>query len=150
VARASTAWIVRDLLVDAVRGGTGRAARIEGVEVAGKTGTSSGLRDAWFAGQAGSVVAVAWTGRDDGGRLGLTGAAGAAPLWRAFMRGAVAARPRLHVERPFGVVLRRVDPGTGLLVSRLSSSGREEPFRRGALPKRKRLLVRDRPAAAVR
>ncbi|HRC84922.1 MAG TPA: transglycosylase domain-containing protein, partial [Thermoanaerobaculia bacterium] len=50
VASAATAWLVRDLMRDAVEEGSGRAAAIPGVVIAGKTGTSSERRDAWFAG----------------------------------------------------------------------------------------------------
>jgi penicillin-binding protein 1B len=64
--------------------GTGRdaAARLpRGTVVAGKTGTSSDTRDSWFAGFTGSYVAVAWVGYDDNRATGLTGAAGALPVW---------------------------------------------------------------------
>jgi penicillin-binding protein 1B len=64
--------------------GTGRAAAARlprGTIVAGKTGTSSDLRDSWFAGFTGTYVAVAWVGYDDNRVTGLTGAAGALPVW---------------------------------------------------------------------
>ncbi|MDP9011265.1 MAG: penicillin-binding protein 1B [Pseudomonadota bacterium] len=64
--------------------GTGRDAPARlprGTVVAGKTGTSSDTRDAWFAGFTGSYVAVAWVGYDDNRITGLTGAAGALPVW---------------------------------------------------------------------
>jgi penicillin-binding protein 1B len=64
--------------------GTGRdaAARLpRGTIVAGKTGTSSDTRDSWFAGFTGSYVSVAWVGYDDNRVTGLTGAAGALPVW---------------------------------------------------------------------
>ncbi len=52
-----------------------------GVIVGGKTGTSSDYRDSWFAGFAGNYVAVTWVGYDDNRGTGLTGAAGALPVW---------------------------------------------------------------------
>jgi penicillin-binding protein 1B len=64
--------------------GTGReaAARLpRGIVVAGKTGTSSDTRDSWFAGFTGSYLSVAWVGYDDNRTTGLTGAAGALPVW---------------------------------------------------------------------
>ncbi|HEV7614296.1 MAG TPA: penicillin-binding protein 1B [Steroidobacteraceae bacterium] len=53
----------------------------KGMVVAGKTGTSSDTRDSWFAGFTGSYIAVAWVGYDDNRVTGLTGAAGAMPVW---------------------------------------------------------------------
>jgi penicillin-binding protein 1B len=64
--------------------GTGREASARlphGTVVAGKTGTSSDTRDSWFAGFTGSYVSVAWVGYDDNRTTGLTGAAGALPVW---------------------------------------------------------------------
>jgi penicillin-binding protein 1B len=53
--------------------------------IAGKTGTSSDTRDSWFAGFTGSHVAVVWVGYDDNRPTGLTGAAGALPVWADTM-----------------------------------------------------------------
>jgi penicillin-binding protein 1B len=63
--------------------GTARdaAARLPGMVVAGKTGTSSDTRDSWFAGFTGSYLAVAWVGYDDNRVTGLSGATGALPVW---------------------------------------------------------------------
>ena len=147
VVHPAAAYLVRDLMRDAVEQGTGVRAEIDGVEVAGKTGTS---RDAWFAGDAGGIVAVAWVGRDDAEPLGLGGARAAAPLWKAFMEPALSARPPAGVKRPRDVVERRVDPRTGLLLSERSREGRQELFRLQALPRKDRWLRRDPPEPVVR
>lgn len=71
-------------LLTAMRRGTGRSARSrlpEGLEVAGKTGTTDELRDSWFAGFSGEHLAVVWVGRDDNQPAGLSGAAGALAVW---------------------------------------------------------------------
>jgi penicillin-binding protein 1B len=68
--------------------GTGRDATARlprGLIVAGKTGTSSDTRDSWFAGFTGSYVTVVWVGYDDNRVTGLTGAAGALPVWAETM-----------------------------------------------------------------
>ena len=64
--------------------GTGRGAGAHlpaGTVVAAKTGTSSDTRDSWFAGFTGSYLGVVWVGYDDNRVTGLTGAAGALPIW---------------------------------------------------------------------
>ncbi len=53
-----------DLLLSAVRDGTGRAARLDR-PVAGKTGTTQDNRDAWFVGMTADVVVGVWVGNDD-------------------------------------------------------------------------------------
>jgi membrane peptidoglycan carboxypeptidase len=151
VVHASTAFVVERLLQDAVERGTGRAAAIPGATVAGKTGTSSGLRDAWFAGRAEGVIVAVWVGLDAAAPLGLTGAQAAAPLWREVARHALAVRPALVLDRPFNVVTRRIDPDTGLEISWLSfEEGREELFRRVVQAPRDGLFRRDEPAPVLR
>jgi penicillin-binding protein 1B len=84
VAPPAAVYQVDRMLTLVTTRGTGRdaAARLpRGTVVAGKTGTSSDTRDSWFAGFTGSYLAVAWVGYDDNRATGLTGAAGALPVW---------------------------------------------------------------------
>ncbi len=83
VAPASAVYQLDRMLTLVITHGTARAAasRFPGIVVAGKTGTSSDTRDSWFAGFTGSYLAVAWVGYDDNRPTGLTGAAGALPVW---------------------------------------------------------------------
>jgi len=53
--------------------------------VAGKSGTSSDLRDNWFAGFSGAHVAVVWIGYDNNQPTGFTGSSGALPVWARLM-----------------------------------------------------------------
>jgi penicillin-binding protein 1B len=150
VVRPSTAFLIRMILTSAVASGTARGVAIDGLDVAAKTGSTSGLRDAWLVGHAGSLVTVAWVGLDDGGRLGLTGSKGAAPLWRDFMAEAVPARPARTMKTPSGLVERYVDPRTGLLVRSFGPRARKELFRKAALPPRDRFWRADSPVPVVR
>ena len=72
-----------------VRSGTARGLNSSvppSIGVAGKTGTTDGLRDSWFAGFTGDMVAVAWVGRDDNKPTGLSGASGALRVWGDLMK----------------------------------------------------------------
>lgn len=55
--------------------------------LAGKTGTTDGYRDSWFAGYAGNYLTVVWIGRDDNAPTRLTGATGAMSIWSDIMAG---------------------------------------------------------------
>jgi membrane peptidoglycan carboxypeptidase len=66
--------------------GTGRRARLEGREAAGKTGTTQAARDAWFVGFTSDYVAGVWMGNDDNTPLtGVTGGGLPADIWREVM-----------------------------------------------------------------
>ena len=57
--------MMNTMLRQVVTGGTGRAADIPGLPVAGKTGTTNGYHDAWFVGFTGNYVGAVWYGNDD-------------------------------------------------------------------------------------
>ena len=77
-------------------GGTGGAARVAGYDMAGKTGTTSDYRDAWFIGYTGGFVTAVWTGRDDNTPMKrVTGGGAPAQIWKAYMG---ATLPRLKSQ----------------------------------------------------
>src|SRR5262245_50435235 len=77
------------LLREVVEHGTGRAAAINGANVAGKTGTSQDHRDAWFVGFSDDVVVGVWVGNDDAnGMKGVTGGSLPAQIWKSFVTAA--------------------------------------------------------------
>ncbi|MFD1928172.1 PBP1A family penicillin-binding protein [Sporosarcina siberiensis] len=62
----STAYMITDILRDVLRqGGTGTRAAIPGLDVAGKTGTSSDAKDSWFAGYTSNYTIATWAGYQD-------------------------------------------------------------------------------------
>ena len=94
------------MLREVVNSGTGGQAKQLGRDdLAGKTGTTSGALDGWFAGYSGNVVAVAWMGYDVPKSLGGRefGATVALPIWIDFMRQALAGTPRNARLPPPGI-----------------------------------------------
>jgi penicillin-binding protein 1A len=78
------------MLFEAVASGTGRGAALKGREVAGKTGTSTDFRDAWFIGYSPELVAGVWVGNDDYTPMKrVTGGALPAQIWSGFMQAAL-------------------------------------------------------------
>lgn len=83
------AYQINYALQQVVRQGTAKALMAsfpEELGLAGKTGTTNDLRDAWFAGYSGNHVAVVWLGHDDNRPIGLTGGSGALPVWTQVMK----------------------------------------------------------------
>ena len=80
------AYMMTDVLKDVVKRGTGRNARVEGIELAGKTGTTNNNIDAWFCGYSPTIETIVWFGRDDNKRIGkgATGGALAAPAFAFY------------------------------------------------------------------
>lgn len=87
VFKASTAYLVVDMLKGVVSSGTGSKAKISSQIVAGKTGTNSDARGVTFAGMTGWYAAALWIGHDNYQPLTskATGGNDAAPLWQSFM-----------------------------------------------------------------
>jgi penicillin-binding protein 1A len=131
-----TAYLMTHLLEGVVQHGTGRKMKALGRPVAGKTGTTNDLRDAWFVGFTPGLVTGVWVGQDDNQPLGRreTGARAAGPIWLEFMQAALEGRPPADFPVPPGVVFARVDQKTGRPVPPGHSGGYFEAFREGHAP----------------
>jgi penicillin-binding protein 1A len=85
--------------------------------VAGKTGTTNDLKDAWFVGYVPQLLAVSWVGYDQERPLGYqeTGSRAAAPAWVEFMQSALREVPPRHFTVPDSIEFAPIDPENGLL-----------------------------------
>jgi penicillin-binding protein 1A len=94
-----TQWM-NAMLFDVVARGTGGSARVPGHEVAGKTGTTSDLKDAWFVGFSPELVTGVWVGNDDTTPMRrVTGGGLPAQIWGGFMRAALKGQPSSVIAR---------------------------------------------------
>ena len=83
---AETIATMNNLLVQVPEWGTGRAAKLDGIPTAGKTGTTNSFRDGWFVGFTGNYVAAVWFGNDNYAPTNnLTGGSLPARTWNRFM-----------------------------------------------------------------
>lgn len=90
-------YYMNQMLRAVISGGTARSVAISGYDLAGKTGTTSDYKDAWFVGYTGGFVTAVWVGKDDNTPMNrVTGGGAPAAIWRQFM---AAALPRLNVQR---------------------------------------------------
>lgn len=110
----AAAYVVHSLLRGVVRRGTASRLRRYGLgNVAGKTGTTSDYRDAWFVGYTVDLVTTVWVGFDRGAPLRLSSSVAAIPIWGTYMK-SVRTDGR-DIPAPAGVILRDIDPETGFL-----------------------------------
>jgi penicillin-binding protein 1A len=101
VVSAGTAYIVTSMLESVIKEGTGYPNAEIGRPAAGKTGTTSNFRDAWFVGFTPDLVTAVWLGNDDyramsesyGGNI-------PARAWARFMKAALLKTPKHNFVYP--------------------------------------------------
>jgi len=114
VVSAGTAYIMTSIFEDVIKRGTGYPNAIIGRPAAGKTGTTSSFRDAWFVGYTPDLVAAVWLGNDDytpmnesyGGNI-------PARIWARFMKAALARTPPHEFPFPADEVVKASGCGSG-------------------------------------
>jgi len=106
--------LVNSALIDVTKYGTAKLlSKNLSIQAAGKTGTSDDLRDSWFAGFTGDIVAVVWTGYDDNRPTTLTGSSGAMKIWQNLVK-EVAYKP-YNLPEMAGLERHWIDGKNGLL-----------------------------------
>lgn len=102
-------FLTQSLLMNVFENGTASSLKYRfkhAMPLAGKTGTTNGLRDSWFAGFGSNLLSVVWIGRDDNKPADLTGSRGAMQVWSGLME--TLPLERLNLQMPDGVILRQV------------------------------------------
>ena len=137
VVDSQTAFLIDSMLKDVILRGTGKKAqKLKRSDLAGKTGTTNGPRDAWFSGYSPHLVATAWVGFDDNLLLGRNeyGGSSALPIWIEFMGAALGDKPPIQRPQPNGIVMVKIDAKTGQRVAP-NQQGIFEFFKSGSAPK---------------
>jgi penicillin-binding protein 1A len=117
---ARNAFVMDSMMHDVVRYGTAaRAMSLGRKDLAGKTGTTNDMVDAWFAGYQPTLTAIAWIGFDQPRKLGNneTGSVAALPIWINFMGKALNGVEEAFQTAPEGVTSVNVNPDTGQAAS---------------------------------
>ncbi|MEA3523759.1 MAG: PBP1A family penicillin-binding protein [Campylobacterota bacterium] len=102
------AYVMTTILRDVVTRGTGRRARVRGIEIAGKTGTTNKSMDAWFAGYSPTIETIVWFGNDDNTPMLKyeTGGRVSGPAFRYYYEKLLALYPQTKrkFEQPEGII----------------------------------------------
>jgi penicillin-binding protein 1B len=128
-------YLITAAMQGVVREGTGRSLTNwlpQETAVAGKTGTTTEQRDAWFAGFTGDRLGIVWIGYDDNRAARLSGAGAALPVWGEMMA-ALAPEP-LALPKPEGIENVLIDPQSGLRADFSCAGALELPFAQGSAP----------------
>jgi penicillin-binding protein 1A len=96
---------VTHVLYQVMNSGTGRAARLDGRQAAGKTGTTNDYRDALFIGYTAQMTTGVWVGNDGFQPMDkVTGGTIPASIWKSFMTAAHADLPKLPLDGAYAAV----------------------------------------------
>ncbi len=134
-----TAYQITSIMEGVVLRGTAAGVGFQkevGKPIAGKTGTTSDYKDAWFIGFTPEIVAGVYIGFDKPRSLGRgqTGGRLAGPVVKNFLKVALADKPAVPFRVPPGIKLIRVDLKTGARAGPNSSRVILEAFKPGTAP----------------
>ena len=121
-------FLMTSILKDTVDRGTGRRARVKGIDIAGKTGTTNNNIDAWFCGYSPSMQTLVWYGNDDNKPMqkSETGGRSAGPAFSFFYKNYLLKHPELQrrFKIPEGVIKSKINGKTEYFTetSKLSDS----------------------------
>jgi len=113
------AFLMTSMLQSVVTDGTARSLKSMGIDVpvAGKTGTTSDSRDAWFVGYTPDILALVWVGFDDQRSIDTTGSVAALPIWAELMDSIPQHISGNWFRMPPGVIKKRICIDSGYAAS---------------------------------
>ena len=131
-----TAYQMTSMLEGVVQRGTGRRVAAVGKPLGGKTGTTNDEKDAWFVGFAPDLAVGVFVGFDSPKPMGKgeTGGGVASPIFRDFMKMALAEQPATPFRIPPGMKLIRINPKTGFRARPGDQAAILEAFKPGTQP----------------
>src|SRR6185295_18357188 len=110
----AVAYVINSLMRGIVERGTAAALNESGLgNVAGKTGTTSNYRDAWFVGYVPDLLTVAWVGFDDGTPLRMSSGEAVVPMWASYM--SKTKHSSGEMSPPQGITVAQIDAMSGQL-----------------------------------
>src|SRR6185436_4095525 len=107
-------YVIHSMMRGVVMRGT--ASRLDDIGlgyIAGKTGTTSNYRDAWFVGYVPDLLTVAWVGFDDGTPLRMSSGEAVVPMWASYM--SKTRHSSGELSPPQGVTVAQIDGMSGQL-----------------------------------
>lgn len=133
------AWLMVSMMKDVVQRGTaaGSVGSSFRIPAGGKTGTTNDGADVWYIGYTSDLVAGVWMGLDKPQKIKANAQGGvlAAPAWTAFMNEVYRRKPAPpDWPRPEGIVVREIDPVSGMLAGPGCSGAVSEYFIAGTDP----------------
>ncbi len=133
-----SAYQITSMLEGVVQRGTGTRVKAVGKPLAGKTGTTNDEKDAWFMGFAPDLAVGVFVGFDQPKPMGRgeTGSGAASPIFRDFMKAALADKLAVPFRIPPGMQLIRINRKTGFRASPGDTSAILEAFKPGTQPPR--------------
>jgi penicillin-binding protein 1A len=133
------AWLMVSMMKDVVQRGTaaGSVGSQFRIPAGGKTGTTNDGADVWYIGYTSDLVAGVWMGLDRPQKIKANAQGGvlAAPAWTAFMNEVYRRKPAPpDWPRPEGIIIRQIDPVSGMLAGAGCSGAVSEYFIAGTDP----------------
>ena len=132
----TTASIVKNILTEPVKGGSGTAKNcaISGIDVAAKTGTTNGDKDRWLCGFTNYYTAAVWYGFDKPAQIIVNGISPATRIWAAAMKNIHSGAEKSTFSLTSNVVTARICKDSGKLASDTCYNTYSEIFEKGTIP----------------